>query len=334
VIDSNGYKVNIATNDMIYVVCFSPSGTQVYKDSVLGNNAALKSNDWEDMPDDYNWPKTAGVLNGAATTYGTYVIHITAFDSSTVHPSTMIHTFELISANLNTLLARLDATITSRSTFAPGSDSVIVDGSSLAATAGAISVTTIAAGAITSSEAPNLDAAISSRSTYAPGTDSVIVDGSSLAMTPGAISSTTIAAGAITSSEAPNLDAAITSRSTFAPASDSVIVKGTAMKAIAALSRDSVWLAQASEYDSATGTMGLVNCGINWFAGSTIMNELASMAWRLSIATGARTVYRRHAAVDTNLVINPAGTDTIYQVRKHPAGVAGGTPDSTEVAEP
>lgn len=74
-------------------------------------------------------------------------------------------------------------------------------GSVTAVGTNAITAASIAAAAITSSEAPNLDVAVSTRSSFAPGTDSVLVDGSSFAATANAITATTLAADAFGSSE-------------------------------------------------------------------------------------------------------------------------------------
>jgi hypothetical protein len=98
-------------------------------------------------------------------------------------------------------LRYLDAATSSRSAFAAATDSVHVDGTTLGGLIGAITATTIAAGAITSSEAANLDAAVSSRSTFVASTDSVHADGTTLGGLIGAITATTIAPDAIASSE-------------------------------------------------------------------------------------------------------------------------------------
>ena len=148
ILDTLCKPVAIAAGDSLFVAVYSPSGTVVYKDSVLGNNAGIKVQDWEDIPDDYTFPKLVSVLNGSATTFGTYVVKMRLYDVSLALPTSIEHSFTLISANLNTLLARLDAAISTRSTFASATDSVLIKGLALAATAGAITAVTLADDAI------------------------------------------------------------------------------------------------------------------------------------------------------------------------------------------
>lgn len=115
--DSLGNPVLMTASDSVYITVTSPSNTVVYSDSTLGNGAKIGVHDWEDIPDHYVYTELVGTLDGAATTYGTYTVHVTAADVSLDLLTDKKHTFQKISANLDVLLARLDAAITTRSTL-------------------------------------------------------------------------------------------------------------------------------------------------------------------------------------------------------------------------
>lgn len=137
--DSLGSPVALAADDSLYLTCKSPSGIVVYSDSVLGNSAELKEHTWEDQPSDYDWPKLVSTLDGSATTYGVYTVQITVMDISLDLPTRFRYSFQKISANLDVLLARLDADITTRSSHAA---TAIVSGGAITTSSGAVSTVT------------------------------------------------------------------------------------------------------------------------------------------------------------------------------------------------
>jgi hypothetical protein len=246
---------------------------------------------------------------------------------------------EIAAAAINVSEApNLNATVSSRSTFAAATDSVIVDGTALAGTTGAIAAATIAtdaigaaelatdaigaaelatdaigapeiaAAAINAAEAPNLDAAITTRSTFNAAADSVIVDGTALAGTAGAITAATIAtdaigaaeiatdaigapeiaAAAINSSEAPNLDAAVSTRAS-ATSLDTAIVTlkrmGVRVGAVP-LGYDSVKYA----FVPATGAANKNELDIVYFIGGTPTTDAYVYYHHSNVATVADTV--------------------------------------------
>jgi len=116
--DSAGVKIDLVAGDSVYLVVFSPGNTVVFKDSMAANDASIAYYDFEDFSKgrSYRYSELVGNLLGSATSRGIYTYDLTAHDIDLGLTTMFRGEFQYISHSLDTILAYLDATISSRGT--------------------------------------------------------------------------------------------------------------------------------------------------------------------------------------------------------------------------
>lgn len=116
--DSAGIKIDLVAGDSIYLVVFSPGNAVVFKDSMEANDASISYYDFEDWNKgrSYRYSELVSNLLGSATSRGIYTYDLTAHDIDLDLTTMFKGEFQYISHSLDSILAYLDATISSRGT--------------------------------------------------------------------------------------------------------------------------------------------------------------------------------------------------------------------------
>ena len=141
--DSLGSPVVLVSGDSVYITVFSPGGTVVFVDSMAFNDASINSYAWEDFAGrDYVYTERISVLDGASTSVGMFTLYAHTQNLTSAALEDQKSTSFYIGDNLwSSLLANLDATISSRSSHAA---TAIVSAGAITTSSGAVVTTTTA----------------------------------------------------------------------------------------------------------------------------------------------------------------------------------------------
>ena len=114
--DSLGSPAVLVSGDSVYITVYSPGGTVVFVDSMAFNDASINSYVWEDFTGrDYVYTERISVLDGASTAVGMFTLFAHTQNLTSAALEDQKSTSFYIGDNLwNSLLANLDASITSR----------------------------------------------------------------------------------------------------------------------------------------------------------------------------------------------------------------------------
>ncbi|RME22685.1 MAG: hypothetical protein D6800_10755, partial [Candidatus Zixiibacteriota bacterium] len=151
-LDSTGNYTALASGDSVFLVVFYPNGTIAFEDSAAFGDTHIVTSTRHGFSV-YAYKRAVAELDGVGVD-GVYSYLLTVHDRTAADLFTpRLGTFQLYTArDFNAAMDNLDTAVSSRSGFDPANDSVIVDGSSLAATANAITATTMASASVTSAE--------------------------------------------------------------------------------------------------------------------------------------------------------------------------------------
>ncbi len=124
-LDSLGSLIDIAATDSIGIITFYPEGAVAYTAVILGNNSNIISQSQTNIGTCYSYGVAIADIDGASPSQGVYSWLLTVKDISLGLTTVHTGTFQLYTgSDYNTRLDNLDATLSSRSTFNPISDSV------------------------------------------------------------------------------------------------------------------------------------------------------------------------------------------------------------------
>jgi len=137
-LDSLGEAVDDATNDSVYIMVWSPGGTEVFRDSMLATDGSITSSAWEDFAggDHYTYNERISILDGSSSADGVFTYQLVTWDNSLSLQTHYYGSFQIVNDVLESSLD--DATlalaeVVNINAWAPilDNDSLIVDQSSL-----------------------------------------------------------------------------------------------------------------------------------------------------------------------------------------------------------
>ncbi len=157
--DSLGSPIDLASGDFVMVTVFDPNGAIIYTDSLVYNDAAIISYEYEDIAHHYVYAKPVATLIDTSTAHGLWTIQITVDDNTSADLSTITWSqFQIGSAGwsdaVDTLFGILDS-LQSLATLSEVTDSIWSRDAVITATTiatNAIGNQHLAANAITSVE--------------------------------------------------------------------------------------------------------------------------------------------------------------------------------------